>query len=233
VKLVYLPGREGSLQAEMLAGARRHGMVAYRLSARLADLLKEIASGHPVVVFQNLSFNFAPVWHYAVAVGYDLDRDEIVLRSGVTQRLAITLSNFERTWARGQNWAMLPLPPGRLPVTAEPEPYVRAVAALERLLPGAAREAYETALARWPEHLVARVGLGNAAYAMRDLVSAESAYRRATRDHPNAADAWNNLAQVLFELGRKDEAREAALRAVSLGGPRLATYRDTLRSIDQ
>ena len=232
LKIVYVPAREGSLQAEMLSGARRHGMVAYRLSTRLTDLLKEVAAGHPVVVFQNLSFSFAPVWHYAVVIGYDLERDEIVLRSGVTERLAVTLSNFERTWARGQNWAMLPLSPRRLPVTAAPDEYVRAVAALERINPAAARQAYETALARWPEHLVARVGLGNAAYALRDLAAAESAYRRATRDHPQAADAWNNLAQVLFELARKSEAREAVQRAVDLGGPRVATYRETLKTIE-
>ena len=232
LKQVYLPGREGSLQAEMLSGARRHGLVAYQLSTRLSDLLKEIAAGHPVVVFQNLSFSFSPVWHYAVAIGYDLDRDELVLRSGVTQRLTITLSNFERTWARGRHWAMVPLRPWQLPVTATADGYVRAVAALERLDPAAARQAYESALARWPGHVVARVGLGNAAYAMRDLVAAEQAYRRATQEHPKAADAWNNLAQVLLERGNRSEAREAALRAIELGGPRLATYRDTLNTIE-
>jgi hypothetical protein len=232
VKQVYIPGREGSLQAEMLAGARRHGMVAYPLATRLTDLLKEVAAGHPVVVFQNLSFRFSPVWHYAVAIGYDLDRNELILRSGVTERLTVTLSNFERTWARGGHWAMVPLRPGQLPLTATADGYVRAAAALERLDPTGARQAYESALARWPGHLVARVGLGNAAYALRDLGAAEQAYRQAAREHPNAADAWNNLAQVLFERGNRAEARQAALRAIELGGPRLAVYRDTLNTID-
>ncbi len=87
------------------------------------------------------------------------------------------------------------------------------------------------ALARWPDHLLARIGLGNSAYALGDLAAAEMSYRRATLDHPEAADAWNNLAQVLLELNRRSEARAAAERAVALGGPRLAQYQATLRAI--
>ena len=231
VPQVYLPEREGSLQAEMLAATRRHGLVAYRLAPQLQDVLREVAAGTPVIVLQNLAFSFAPLWHYAVAVGYDLPREEIILRSGTTQRLIMTLSNFERTWARSQYWAMVSLPLERLPVSATEDAYVAAVAALERGSPAAARRAYVRALERWPRNLLARIGLGNAAYAMRDLGAAEAAYRDATHHHPEAADAWNNLAQALLELGRKDEARAAAQRAVALGGPRLAQYQATLKTI--
>ncbi len=231
LKQVYIPGREGSLQAEMLAAARRHGLVAYPLAPRLADVLREVAAGTPVVVLQNLAFGFAPLWHYAVVIGFDLPREEIVLRSGTTFRLAMTLSNFERTWARSEYWAMVALPPQRLPVTAAADAYVAAVVALERVEAAAARQAYATALGRWPDHLLARIGLGNAAFAMRDLAAAETAYRLAARDHPQAADAWNNLAQALFELNRRNEALNAAERAVQLGGPRLAKYEATLKAI--
>jgi len=231
VEQVYLPQRKGSLQAEMLAAPRRHGLVPYPLAPRLADLLKEVAAGTPVVVLQNLSFSFAPRWHYAVVIGYDLPREEIVLRSGTTFRLSTTLSNFERTWARSGHWAMVTLPPQRLPATAEADTYVGAAVALERSDAKAARQAYAAALARWPDHLLARIGLGNSAYAVGDLAAAETSYRRATLDHPEAADAWNNLAQVLLELNRRSEARAAAERAVALGGPRLAQYQATLRAI--
>jgi tetratricopeptide (TPR) repeat protein len=231
VKEVYLPAREGSLQAEMLASARRHGTVAWRLAPRLADLLREVSAGTPVIVLQNLAFGFAPVWHYAVVVGYDLPREEIVLRSGLTRRLAMTLVNFERVWARSGYWAMVAMPPRRLPQTAAAQDYVNAVAALERVDARAAREAYASVLERWPGNLAARLGLGNAAYALRDLPASEAQYRRATEAHPASADAWNNLAQALFDLGRKDEALEAAQKAVALGGPRLAQYRATLEQI--
>jgi hypothetical protein len=230
---VYLPGRKGSLQAEMLAGARRHGLLVYQPAPTVEALLREIAAGTPVLVLQNLALAWAPQWHYAVAIGYDLDAREIVLRSGVTRRLAMSLDTFERTWARGGHWAMLALPPDRLPAGALERPYVSAAAALERVDPAAASRAYETALSRWPESLVALLGLGNARYALRNLPDAADAYRRATRMHPEAADAWNNLAQTLFEIGARDEALAAARHAVAIGEPRRATYRQTLEHILQ
>lgn len=233
VPQVYLPGREGSLQTEMLAAARRHGLVAYRLAPRLEDVLREASDGTPVIVLQNLALGFAPLWHYAVVVGYDLPREEIILRSGTDSRAVMELSAFERTWARGDHWAMLALAPQRLPATANEDHYVVSVAALERVAPAAARRAYTTAIERWPGNLAARIGQGNAAYAMRDLLGAEAAYREATRRHPQAADAWNNLAQALLELQQRHEALAAAQRAVDIGGPRLAQYQATLRAIAQ
>ena len=232
VKEVYVPAREGSLQAEMLAAARRHGLVAYRLSPRIDDLLREVAAGTPVIVLENLAFGFAPLWHYAVVAGYDLPHEEIVLRSGVTRRLVMTLSNFERVWARGGYWAMAAMPARRLPASIEPDSYVDAIAALERIDPRAALAAYETLLERWPGHLIARLGEGNASYALRDLARAEISYRRAVEFHPDAADAWNNLAQVLLERQRNAEALEAARKAVAIGGPRLPQYQATLSEIN-
>jgi len=233
VAQVYLPAREGSLQVEMLAAARRHGLIAYRPAPQLRDVLSEIAGGAPVIVLQNLAFSFAPRWHYAVAIGYDLAREEIILRSGTSQRLVMTLSNFERTWARGGHWAMMTLAPERLPATATEDRYLTAVVAMERVAPGPARRAYATALERWPHNLLARIGQGNTAYAMHDLAAAEAAYREATRRHPDAADAWNNLAQTLLELQRRDEALTAAQQAVAIGGPRLPQYQATLKIVSE
>ena len=232
VPQVYLPERQGSLQAEMLAATRRQGLVAYTLQPRLEHLLQEIAAGRPVVVLQNLSLPMWPRWHYAVAMGYDSERQEILLRSGTTRELPMSLSNFEHTWARSQYWAMLALRPGELPATANEASYVAAAAALERLSPKSAVPAYAAALERWPANALAQLGMGNAAYAQRDLNAAESAYRKLTEKHPDSADGWNNLAQVLHERGRRDEARVAGERAVSLGGPRLEQYRATLAAID-
>lgn len=230
---VFVPGRQGSLQAEMLAGARRAGLLAYPPAPNVEALLREIAAGTPAVVLQNLALDWAPLWHYAVAIGYDLEARKILLRSGVTRRLAMSLDTFERTWARGGYWAMLALPPDRLPAGAAEGPYVSAAAALERTDPAAASRAYETALSRWPQNLAAHLGLGNAKYALRDLPGATAAYRRVTQQHPRFADAWNNLAQAMFELGVRDEALAAARRAVAIGGPRLDTYRQTLEHIQR
>ena len=68
---VYLPAREGSLQAEIVAATCRRGLLAPPVEPALDALLAEIAAGHPVLVLQNLGLNWLPRWHYAVAIGYD------------------------------------------------------------------------------------------------------------------------------------------------------------------
>ncbi|MCK4486290.1 MAG: tetratricopeptide repeat protein, partial [Desulfobacterales bacterium] len=92
-------------------------------------------------------------------------------------------------------------------------------------------QGYKTALARWPDSLGAHIGLGNSYYALGDKNSAEAAFRQATRRFPTNGSAFNNLAQVLWELGKHQEALEAARQAVKLGGPLVNTYRETLQQI--
>ena len=224
VHQVYLPARKGSLQVEMLAATRQRGLIAYPLKPALKDLLQEVAAGHPVLVFQNLSLPIYPVWHYAVAIGYDLERNSITLHSGETERLEMSLFTFERTWARGNDWAILALAPNTLPATADAATYARSVAALEGSHPQAARQAYAGGLVRWPEDANLWFGLGNSAYALHDLQAAVTAYQAATQFQPAYADAWNNLAQVQWEIGDTAAAKSAIARAVGLGGNRLSQY---------
>jgi tetratricopeptide (TPR) repeat protein len=229
---LYVPARQGSLQVEMLAAARRHGRVAYPLSGDLADVVREIAAGNPVIVLQNLGLASQPLWHYAVVIGYDLPAKEFILRSGLDRRKTLSFKRLEYTWRDGGHWAMIALEPGRLPATATEPKYGSAVAALERTGQTAAAQAgYATLLDRWPKSLVGWIGLGNTAYALNRLDDAQAAFRRATEAHPDSAAAFNNLAQVLSERGRLAEARAAAQRAVELGGELSATSRATLEQI--
>lgn len=230
---VYLPERRGSLQLELIGAARRHGRIPYLLQPQLESLLAEVSSGNPVLILQNLSLPWYPKWHYAVVVGFDLKRDRVLLRSGPIQRHQMPFKVFERTWRRSDYWALVALPPDRLPFTAEEIPYVQAVAPLERLAlwPDTA-QAYATALARWPKSLAARMGLGNSRYALGDLRGAEEAFRQAAQEHPDAGVAFNNLAQTLADLDRLPEAQAAARRAVELGGPQRTTFRETLKQIE-
>lgn len=231
---LYLPDRHGSLQVEMLAAARRHGATAYQLAPELNDMLREIAAGTPVVVLQNLAFGWYPVWHYAVAIGYDLDRAEIILRSGLEQRQILPMATFEHTWARSNYWAMVASPPGKIPETAEASSFIAAVSALEKISdPERAQSTYIAALNRWPGNLSAQIGVGNTAYRLHDLARAETAFRQAAQDHPDSVAAFNNLAQTLADQSRYEEAMEAARRAVSMGGPLLQTAQETLADIER
>lgn len=214
---VYIPSRQGSLQIEMLAAARRHGALAIQIKPELEALLVEIAAGNVVVVMQNMGLSWAPSWHYAVVVGYDLDKELIWLRSGTFERFEMTLSTFQRTWARSQQWAFVTLKPGDLPVSAEPEQVIRALIAFEKTAPAMqAKAAYEGAVKRWPGNLVLLMGLGNSAYAAKDLPASAQAFRQAIAAHPDSAAAHNNLAHVLLAQGDVSNAKQYAEEAMKL-----------------
>lgn len=233
VDQVYLPGRQGSLQPEMMAATRRQGLLAYPLKPSIEAVMREVAAGNPVLVFQNLAFPIYPVWHYAVVMGYDRERHVLLLHSGRTARMEISLIAFERTWARGQYWAMLALKPGQLPATAEPKAYTAAAATLERTDAHGAQQAFAAALQHWPNERAALLGAGNSTYALGQREAAAKAYRQTVVKHPDFADGWNNLAQVLLELGHRAEASQAIAHAVALGGERLPDYLTLQAQIDK
>lgn len=228
---VYNPGRGGSLTPALVAATRRAGRVAYPVGD-LGTVLREVEAGHPVLVLQNLALSWVPQWHYAVVVGYDFGDETVTLHSGETAFHRMPMRTFEHTWARGGNWGLLALRPGAFPATVAEDEYVRAVAGLERA--GRVDEAargYAAALARWPGDFVARMGYGNVLYRTGDQRGAASAFRAAAFERPDSADAHNNLAHVLAELGQFVEAERAARTAVKLGGANAHVYRETLTSI--
>jgi tetratricopeptide (TPR) repeat protein len=216
---VYVPSRKGSLQVEMLAAARRHGALAVKIAPALGAVLKEIAAGNVVVVMQNLGLSWAPSWHYAVAVGYDLDKELIWLRSGTFERFEMTLSTFQRTWARSHYWAFVALKPGDLPATASVENVTNALIAFEKNADVSnQRLAYAAALQRWPDNLVLLMGAGNSAYVAGDLSAAAQDFNAAIAAHPDSAAAHNNYANVLLAQYKYREAKAAAQRGLALAG---------------
>ena len=229
---VYLPAREGSLQVEMLAAARRHDMLSYRLSPRFEDLLREVAAGTPVIVLQDYGVWPISLWHYAVVVGYDYEKREVLLRSGETRTLRIPFGILEYTWKESDYWSMIVLPPDRVPVTATEPAYLAAVLALERVGNSrATRSAYAALLGRWPGNLSASIGLAGSYHKLGELQQAETELRRAADRHPDSAIVLNNLAQTLSDLGRDDEALPLIDRAVTLGGPLVDAVRQTRGAI--
>ena len=230
---VLTPGRAGSLGHDLVAAARRADRLAVPVHG-LEPLLTEVAAGHPVLVLQNLGLDWYPQWHYAVAIGYDLEAGSLTLRSGDEAEQVMPLATFARTWQRAEQWALVVLPPDSLPATADAVAVLRAATGLEQAgRHDAAVAVYAAALERWPDSLAALIGLGNARYAAGQLAGAEAAFRTALSFHPNEAAAWNNLAHVLAEKGDLGEALAAAKRAVDLGGSDAAVYRTTLEEISE
>lgn len=213
---IFLPAREGTLQTEMIVGARRQGVVATRLPGTVESVLREVAAGHVVVVLQNLGLSFAPRWHYAVVVGYDLAAGDLVLRSGTTRREVMALRTFEHTWVRAGSWAFVALPPGQWPLTAHRDAVVEAAIGFERTAsPAVARAVYDSARVRWPDDLSLAMGQANTTYAVGEKARAAELFGDAG-NRLRSAPAWINRATVLLELGRASEAVVAAREAVAL-----------------
>ena len=217
---VFVPQLAGSLQAEMIAATRAYDRLAYQVAPDLTSLLATLAEGRPVLVLQNLGVDAVPFWHYAVAVGYDVHRDRILLRSGQHQRLALSTRRFEGSWRRAQHWGFVVVKPQDLPASARAAAVLQAAAGLESAQRmDAALAAYGAAAKRWPGEPLARLGLGNVHYRQGRLAEAQAAFRALLALEPGHVVARNNLAQVLLEQGRPAEAlREvqaarAALRA--------------------
>lgn len=234
---VFLPGRQGSLQAELIAAARRRGRVPYRPPPSQEALAAELAAGRPVLVLQNLGVSAFPRWHYAVVVGMDPERDAYLLRSGTERRRVTGRGLFLRTWSRSGNWGLVMLGPGELPATDDPDGYLRAVAAVEATGGLAlARAGYRAALGRWPGNRLARLGLGNIALAAGEPEEAASHYRLLLAADPDDLVALNNLAEALHRAGRPAEALpyvERALAAAPAGHPLRPILQRTRRDLER
>ncbi len=228
---VYSPGLGGSLQSALIGSARRHGRVAYPITGSEA-LLAEVATGHPVIVLVNRAFFWYPKWHYAVVIGYDQAKGEVLLHSGLVAEERLSSRVFMNIWRRSEYWGLLVLPPDELPATVDQGQWVAAVAGLEQAGAWQASAAgYTTALDAWGENFTAWMGLGNSRYRMNALDEAAVAFRQASQLEPENGMALNNLAHVLAEQGRQEEALSAARRAMELGGPLYEMFRQTFEEI--
>ena len=231
---VYLPARKGSLQLELIAATRKRGRLPYVLPPQGAAPFDQVADGRPVLVLLKQGAGPWPGWHYAVVVGYDRERELVILRSGTEQRLETSLRHFLWSWDRGGRWALVAIEPGELPAKPELHRYIDAAAGLEAVgRTDAAERAYAAAAKQWPDAALPRLGLANVAQGRGDLGVAASLYREALARDPDDIAARNNLADTLLALGcRSAAAREIAqAKQLAAGGALAAPVADTAARI--
>ncbi|WP_375192924.1 PA2778 family cysteine peptidase [Marinobacter sp.] len=220
-ELVYIPGREGTLQVEMVAGARAHGMLVYPLDGTLESLLREVAAGNPVLVMQNLRFDWWPQWHFAVVIGYDARERDLILHTDTREQQAVDLEVFSNTWGRADRWAVTILPPEQVPATATPLRFLQSAHDLETTgRTTAAGIAYRTAEATWPNQPAVPMARGNLAWQLGQREEAIGHFLRTTRQFPEFPEGWNNLAYALEARQCKAAASQAARCAAKLAPER-------------
>lgn len=229
---VFTPGMKGSLQADMIGATRRNGLLALPIE-NLENLLREIAAGNPVIVFENLALSWLPQWHYALVYGYDLDQEVIVMHSGQEKAKRWDLRKFERSWKLADYWGLVVLPPDRLSATADELAHLTAASMVEKQgLIENSFKAYTAILKRWPQSLGALVGSGNYHFSKGDFPAATRSLSLAIKYHPQSATAWHNLAVAQQKANQIAQAKRSALEAVRLATDSLKPqYRASLKEL--
>ena len=230
-KDVFTPNRKGSFQIEMKAAVRKRGMLAYELTPELVYLLAEVSVGHPVVVLQNNSLKWYPVWHYAMLIGYDLNAQTVTLHTGTKSYYTLSMHTFEHTWKRANNWALVVLPTNQLPNDRNLKNVLQAAVDLEQVGKiQAANEAYQSISKRWPNNIVAVMGAANTFLQLQQPEQATLHYLRALELKPEKADIYNNLAYSLIGQKCNKSALNSINCAISLD-PSNAEFKDSLQEI--
>lgn len=210
---VFSNKMNGSLQTDLITAARRRGMMAVTIEG-LPALLSEVQDGHPVIVFENLAFDWWPRWHFALVFGYDLNQQQVVMHSGPEENKRWDMEVFERSWMLGNYWGLVVLPAGEIAVAGGELANLNSAAALEQLGNLTAAElSYQKILERWPESLGALIGLGNVSYERKEYEASYQYLQRATHLHPEAEAAWHNMRIAEQALSAKEKARKKTSRA--------------------
>lgn len=216
---VFLPERDGSVQPEMLATVRRYEQLAYPIRGTMDALLGHLAAGAPVVVMQNLSLPIYPMWHYAVAIGYDLPNETLILRSGEVERHSMSFSRFDATWARTERWGFVVAAPGTLPAGITARNALEEISAYEESHgPEATLSSWQAFVERHPANAMGQFALGNALYADQQPDKASEAFERATELDKEMGAAWLNLGLLLLQSDMPENAREALTNAAAIAG---------------
>ncbi|MCR9262327.1 MAG: PA2778 family cysteine peptidase [Pseudomonadaceae bacterium] len=219
---VYLPGRKGSLQLELVAATRAMNRLTVTVEPSLQGILSELAQGYPVLILQNLGVAWFPVWHYAVVIGFDPAEQHFILRSGNQRRQLFRTHRLLKTWDRANRWGVVVLNPGELPANTEVQTYATSVAALERVGNlDTALVSYQAGLERWPDNIALKFGAANTLQQTGDQIRAIQMYEDLIAQSPDYWFATNNLAHTLALMGCKQQALEAISRYRDKAGTEL------------
>ena len=221
--------RGGVMSIDLVLAARQKGFES-RLETGDRSLVEaELREGRPVILMLKViqapgkGYDF---FHYVVIDGYDTTRNLFRVQFGDGKARWATIDRLEPAWKQTKHATILVRP-------GDPNaPALRTAVQLEEEGKYAlAAHSYREILAKNPRSTIAWTNLGNAELHLGRRVAAEEAYRKAIEVDPDAADALNNLAWMLYEDKRVDEAEPLARKAAIIRAPDAWTRLDTLARI--
>ena len=221
--------RGGVMSIDMVLAARQKGFDARLVTGDRMTVERELLEGRPVILmlqviqYPGKSLDF---FHYVVLDGIDSRRGLLRTQFGDGKARWVKYKRIANAW-RGGGFATIMIRP-RDPVTD----LVRTAVVLEEKgdYDEAARE-YRRILDEHPDSVLAWTNLGNVEVQRKNVNAAEQAFRKAIALDSIAADALNNLAWLLYEQRRLDEAEPLARRAVAAPAPDSWMRLDTLAHI--
>lgn len=199
---LFIPGRKGTIQLDMLAVSRARGFTTYVIEPNVEALLREVAAGRPVIVLENYGFSWMPIWHYATVTGFDLDKNAVIRKSGIRERAVTPMWAFENLWKKEGYWGFIMLRPGEAPVNPHPERWFSELAESERYWTNEQQEkAWTTYIAVFPKSALGHAALGNVAFNSGDLERAVTYYNKALELDP-ANRQIHALAEIVFSQAK-------------------------------
>lgn len=226
---VFPKGRHGGVVSiDVLLEARGRGFDARLVEGDKPLVVETLKAGKPVILMLqvvDLPGDSRDYFHYVVADGYDPDRDLVRFQFGDAKVRWVPLEKLARAWEKTGNATLL-VEPASLETAVR-----RAVVLEERGDLAAAAESYRNLVTEHPFSSLAWTNLGNVESRRGDNAAAEGAYRKAIGADADNRDALNNLAWLLFEQGRLEEAEPLARRAAVQGQPDANYPFDTLARI--
>ncbi|MGX5200775.1 PA2778 family cysteine peptidase [Aliikangiella sp. IMCC44632] len=227
---LFIPEFKGTLQIELQAAARQQGLLAYADNSNIAQLLTLLSEDIPVIVLQNLGTDWLPQWHYAVAIGYNLNDLSITLHSGQDAFRWTQLDNFERTWKRSNYWLLVALPATKISTTMQPIRYLNAaqdLVSVQQTQHGL--NAMHTAQQKWPNYWLSYFLLGN--YYLKDNEKQALAwYLKGEHLALNNISYLNNLAFAFGMNGCQSLALATIEKAIKIN-PNDSNLRDSKKQI--
>ena len=106
-KEIYLKNIRGTLNIDMAGFARRFDDLTVKEFQGDITLLKDsLSMGYPLIVFVYLGIWSIRKGHYMLVVGYDDNREGVIVYSGEERDKLIRNKDFMRIWKRGDFWTL-------------------------------------------------------------------------------------------------------------------------------